>query len=885
MAADLSSLLNSSRALNTHLSRPDLPSVNLTLDQIEAQSRRLVSRQPAPSNDRDRANYLLAQAHVDASALANNIAHLNTATTFSPLQNLQDTDVAGYLRHAHEQNIISTIEEGRKETQESFYRLLEERSRKDWESKKRRVFEELGGRGTGDSKALTEMKKSFHGKASLSASTTGPSLTLQMQSKMMAYDRSVSDLNAARLRDAPCPILHLLMQAAASLSADTSSRQIMQMFHILSKITGEPPALPPVEHAGAHMLNAAVFERKFARVYLGDQDSREAAGLRTQIARGAREALEEQYWDVLDQTVQARAVEARLGGDPSVANKIRAFLLLRYYKNGEWEERIELVSGQPIWAKLYYLLRTGHAEEALEEAVKLQAAIENRESGFVGHLRSWLESPERRLPKPHRDHLQSMYNAHMLHSNSTDPFKLALYKLMGKLESSRRSVPHITTTIEDWLWFQLAMVDEEEDGGLRGLSEVFLSYGERHFDGPVGANTSLNASQSGQQGQQQQQQQRRGVWATVLLICGQFERAVAALWEHPETEIEAVHLAIALAYHGLLRVPPRAETSDLTPLTISPVSPPALSLSTLIWRYVRQFVKMDAKEALQYVYCVCLTADQGNGVGKESLENAWELVRRIIVLAHSGPAWEELVGGFRADGTRFSGVIEQGAALLQLKSSAQYNQRILVQAARDSEENDRIPEAIKLYNLAGEYGTVIACLAQALGNTLAQPSGGDPEKARAVERTAMDILKHYERTNRAAGRDKEAAVRLLRVKEAIGAKNAGRPDVTLEIMESTDLIPLDGDVAKITRRAEEFRDLHDALQRNLQVYLPLTMDALAALHHSVKSSAGAESTRQMTLASLRKKSRSLMIFAGLLKYRLSPDVYSYLARLDVEIAL
>ena len=145
---------------------------------------------------------------------------------------------------------------------------------------------------------------------------------------------------------------------------------------------------------------------------------------------------------------------------------------------------------------------------------------------------------------------------------------------------------------------------------------------------------------------------------------------MAALWEHQETEIEAVHLAVALAYHGLLRVPSRAETSDMTPceylrtglshrysdcilVSLPPVGPPALSLSTLIWRYVRQFVKMDAKEALQYVYCVCLAYDQGDGVGNEQVENAWELVRRIIVLANSGPAWEELVGGFRPDGTRF----------------------------------------------------------------------------------------------------------------------------------------------------------------------------------------------------------------------------------------
>ncbi|KAI6153159.1 nucleoporin-interacting protein NIC96 [Pisolithus tinctorius] len=867
MSSDLSSLLNSSRALNAHLSRPDLPTVNLSLDQIEAQSRRLVSRQPAAATDADRANYLLAQAHVDAPALASSIAHLNTSTTFSPLQPLQDTDVAGYLRHAHEQNLISTIEEGRRETQEAFYNLLEERSRKDWEAKKRRVFEELGGRSLvattagADGKALAEMKKSFHSRANLSAST-GPSLTLQMQSKMMAYDRTVCELNAARLRGTSCPIIHLLMQAAANLNLDPSSMQMVLNCQILIKITGEPPALPPVEHAGAHILNAPLFERKFARAYLGDPESREAASLRSQIAQGGREALEDQFWGIIERGIQARAVEARLGGDPSVANKIRAFLGVKYYKNGQWEDHIEIVAGQPLWAKLFYLVRTGHAQEALDEAVRCQAAIEHREPSFVSHFRSWIESPDRRLSKSHRDYLQSVYNAHMLHAATTDPFKLALYKLMGRLEPSRRSALHVTATIEDWLWFQLAMVDEEEEGGLRGLMEVLLSYGEHHFETA-----------------------KKGVWASVLLMCGQFERAVAVLWEHPETEVEAIHLAIALAYHGLLRVPPRAETSDLSPLTISPVHPPALSLSTLIWRYVRQFVKMDAKEALQYVYCVCLAADQGNGVGSETLESAWELVRRIIVLAHSGPAWDELVGGFRPDGTKFNGIVEQGAPLLHLQNITQYNNQILIRAARECEENDRIPEAIKLYNLAGDYATVIACLAQALGNTLSLPMA-ENEKGKIVEKTAIEILKHYERMNRAVGKDREAAVRLLRVREAINAKNAGRPDVALEIMESTDLIPLDGDVAKITRRAEEFKDLHDALQRNLQVYLPLTMDCLAALHQSIKaSSAVTEATRQMSLTTLRKKSRPLMVFAGILKYRMSPDVYSYLARLDVEISL
>ncbi|KAI0321907.1 nucleoporin-interacting protein NIC96 [Amylostereum chailletii] len=861
---DLSSLLTSSKALTSHFSKPDLPHVNLSLDQIEAQSRRLVSRQPGVTADSGRANYLLAHAHVDAPALANSIAHLNTAATFSPLQPLQDTDIAGYLRHAHEQNIISTIEEARRETQEDFYRLLEDRSRKDWEARKKRVFEELGGRVGSENKAVAEYKGQ-HGRSSL-AMSVGPSPNLQMQSKMMAYDRSISELNSARLRGTSYPILHSLAQASVSLNPDRT-QQITQNFHILAKITGEPSAVAPLEHAGAHILNTPLFERKHARAYLGDPESRDAAELRKLIARGAREALEEQYFDVLERTVQARPFEAKLGGDPSVANKVRAFLLVRYYRNGEWQDRIELVASQPLWAKLFYLVRTGHTQEALAEALRFQQAIEHREDSFVSHFRTWLESPDRRLPKPHRDHIQSIYNAHMLHSATVDPFKLALYKLMGKLDPTRRTVPLVTATTEDWLWFQLAMVDEEENGGLRGLAETLLGYGERHFEGP-----------SGQKGP------RAGLWAAVLLICGQFERAVAALWDNPETEVEAVHVAIALAYHGLLRVPSRAETSDMTPLSLSPNAPPALSLPTLIWRYVRQFVKMDAKEALQYVYTVTLSADQVGAIGQEQLENAWELVRRIIVLSNAGPAWDELVGGFRSDGTRFSGVVEQGASLLKLQDARQFNDVILVRAARHAEENDRVLEAIKLYNLAGDYAKVIVCLAQALGNTIAAPSGGG-EQGKAIEGTAREILRHYERTNRAVGREREAVGRLLRIREAMDAKKEGRFDLAFEIMESTDLIPLDGDVAKITRRAEEFKDMHDALQCNLQTYLPLTMDCIAAVYQKTKTSLVPDASRHMALSALRTKSRSLMIFAGMLKYRLSPDVYSYLARLDVEIAL
>ena len=86
-------------------------------------------------------------------------------------------------------------------------------------------------------------------------------------------------------------------------------------------------------------------------------------------------------------------------------------------------------------------------------------------------------------------------------------------------------------------------------------------------------------------------------------------------------------------------------------MCLSPDSPPAFNFAALIRKYVRPFTKHDSTHALQYIACICLSADQGDGVGKEQIEYAWQEVRKLIVLAE-GAGWDELVGGLRADGSR-----------------------------------------------------------------------------------------------------------------------------------------------------------------------------------------------------------------------------------------
>lgn len=113
--------------------------------------------------------------------------------------------------------------------------------------------------------------------------------------------------------------------------------------------------------ASAHILNASILERVYARGYLGKQDSPEASELRQKIVDGSRRALESQYvfvdaigggvtlksrryWDIVERTVQQNPVDAALGGDPSPANKVRAFLNVQYYKGGAWESRFEVLA-------------------------------------------------------------------------------------------------------------------------------------------------------------------------------------------------------------------------------------------------------------------------------------------------------------------------------------------------------------------------------------------------------------------------------------------------------------------------------------------------------------------------------------------------------------
>lgn len=111
---------------------------------------------------------------------------------------------------------------------------------------------------------------------------------------------------------------------------------------------------------------------------------------------------------------------------------------------------------------------------------------------------------------------------------------------------------------------------------------------------------------------------------------------------------------------------------------------------------------------------------------------------------------------------------------------ARYHEVILLPAAKLSERENRINEAIKLYNMAESPDTVLACLARALSNVIADPHNTSTSPSE-LEQTAADILRHYEKTNKGLGNGKDTVIKLLHIRTAQDAWEKGHIDAALQV--------------------------------------------------------------------------------------------------------
>ncbi|PWN27775.1 NIC-domain-containing protein [Jaminaea rosea] len=947
----------------------ELPSINLALDQLESQSRSLAAGGGASVGGRAqqgdaKAHYFLASAGIDAFSLSQNVNQTNIASAFEPLEPLQDTDVQGYLQHEQQQIILSAIDEGRRETLDDFNRSLARTMHSRWSKQKKRIFEDLGQhQSSGGMAAASSADSAFRPIAGRGAARTGsegtstdpPLSSLSMHTKLMSFDNLIRSLNQARLRDSTFPLAseflrlaqqqqqHQASQASASGSSAESSSQLVECWTALQKILGEE---------GSHTVRERQFSAAYSdpATYYGTAEGRD---MRQRITRGARRFLEGQFEVHVDNVIASNPSKAQLGGQPGIVARVAAFLRVSHLgREGRWASELEVLrksanaAPQPVWASVFHLLRTGHLQQALAHAEEYEEGMRRSDAGFLGWFREWVESGGTGLSRSSRDRFYAEFNARFRNlamggssggdAAGVDPYKLALYRLIGRVDATRKFPSSLTKSTENWLWLQLMMIrepnvspvaglgEDEEDGvdqrddyTLDYLARKLRSYGEKHFD-PKG---------------------RRPLhYFLVLLLSGEFERAVAFLYARVQHQSDAVHFAIALAYYGLLRLPPAGQQQQQLGRSLmgagaggdalqidnsSGREVAALDFPRLITRYIRLFSSSDARSALEYLYLICLPvssspSDQSGvsrAIQEEQRTRCYSAIKDLVT---STRLYADLVGDVRVDGARVPGAIEEALPLLRMEGDQQYLRNIVQAAAQQSEGQGRTRDAILLFNLAEEYDRVVGVLNRELGISLfsdsqdAQPQQASALNPNATLSTTSDlptlaqaVLQSYEsqphilrRVDATARQTCKLLLELHRAVNLVRSGNEDKLEQALSVLEATDLFPLSGaargDVVALSRRAEGFfRRVDESVGRNLSELLLLTMDVLYRVHARLKrarengaagagQAEGAEA-REARMGEVRNQARALMMFAGMLRFRIEQGVFAQLTRLDAFI--
>ncbi|KIV99809.1 uncharacterized protein PV09_08613 [Verruconis gallopava] len=731
------------------------------------------------------------------------------------------------------------------------------------------------------------------------------------------YSRDGSSLNGERNRDGCFPVLHRFSEVEQAAGIDHAAA-LVNSYEALISITGEPAEEKSVSDP------CAIRERQFAKQYLDESPlSSESVGMRKRILNGSRKCLEDMYYRRVTETVNKDLKTAQLGGMPTKTSYIRGYVRVldsrRELGDTSCLANIEAADGSNDfpWVILYTFLRCGLIQEAADYVQQNITSLRSIDRKFPPYLLEYARSPERLLSREFRSTINTEYSQSTKSAadGTIDPYRAACYKIVGRCELSKR-VLDIKTDEEDWIWLQFALArevprSEEQAGevfGLEQIRETIADIGKRHF-------SQATENPGGY-----------GLFFFMQILAGMFEKAVA--WLYPHNHISAVHFAIALSYYGLLRVSD-LNTSELLSYTTRQQA--RINFALMVGYYTSEFRAAKPVDAADYLCLINLNSDLPGDAGMQQAKICWEALRELVLETREFAA---LLGDLREDGTRVQGAIEHRVRLIKLKDdfvsgkrktqdgsfdTKKFMDELTLQAAIAADESGRTTDAVLLYHLAGDYDAVLSIINRTLSEALTVPIDAEPLKIEATK-PAMDptaasadgsarstfslatvddpitlannftalyarnavIMHQIKESTREACQillTLAEAKRLL--KDSLSAPLNQAPPFTaaLEAISRTHLLPLDahGDINVIRTVAGNFQKQPQVVARTVGDVILWAVQAVRSERNRLASTAFEDAGKRAMERELETIGKDLMVFAGLVKFRLSPRVFEVLA--------
>uniref|UniRef100_A0AAQ5YW37 Nuclear pore complex protein Nup93 n=1 Tax=Amphiprion ocellaris TaxID=80972 RepID=A0AAQ5YW37_AMPOC len=506
--------------------------------------------------------------------------------------------------------------------------------------------------------------------------------------------------------------------------------------------------------------------------------SRTSVEMQMAFVRQALSFLENSYKNYTMVTVFGNLHQAQLGGVPGTYQLVRSFLNIKLpgplpgMQDGE-------IEGHPVWAVIYYCLRCGDLNAAMQ--------VVNRVQHQLGDFKTWFQeymnSPDRRLSPTSENKLRLHYRRVL--RNSADPYKRAVYCLIGKCDISDNH-GEVADKTEDYLWLKLHCWQS-------------LDCGQQPF-----------------------------LYFQVLFLTAQFEAAVAFLFRVERLRSHAVHVALVL-YELRLLLKSSGQSAQL--LSQEPGDPPMvrrLNFIRLLMLYTRKFESTDPREALQYFYFLRLFCNsQGENM----------FMRCVSELVIESREFDMLLGRLEKDGSRKPGVIDKFAG---------DTRAIISKVALEAENKGLFEEAVKLYELAKNPDKVLELMNRLLSPVIAQVSAPQSNKER-LKNTAVAIAERYRAQGIAGEKSVDSTFYLLiDLMTFFDEYHAGHVDRAYDVMERLKLLPLSQD--SVEERVAAFRNFSDEVRHNLSEVLLATMNILFTQYKRLKGApAGTPGRPQRTI--------------------------------------
>lgn len=871
----------------------DLGTIHLTLKGLQKQSNQLRKKKDNETQNFTKAHYLLASSGISAEEIENELNSIEVP--IKPLEsqavsNTVNNNIDSYLNDKKDENILAAIEQSLVSASKDFNQFINENVSIDWKARRDELRKSFGigaphsstsHKVTKPSKSIT-WNKSVPGNytvlAPLSTHKSSSFLKNLTREKFENNAQIVYQLNEARLKNSFFPIALSFEELNKSYS-DIKSKQISEAWKILIELTNEKTS----------KINQ---EQKFFETYQ-TSDQTKSVQFKKQIIQKSKGYLEQQFYNYMDELYTKDDKKKKFSQSINI-DKVSYFIDKIIMKNNaDFVDQTLNVNGIPIWALIFYLMRGGLYNDALELAVQNKDLFNKFDKNFPVYIKKFIENDCIELPMELNERLNAEFNQQFAFINDDlkgnfDPFKYSVYKLIGKCDLSKKRLPNeINLGIEDWIWFHLSIINEFSFD-LNTSSLIFENYTLENLQkrviklGPKKFNSSSN----------------NPLYLKTLIMVGLYELAVEYAFELLN-ECDAVHLAIGLCYYGLLRVASYNNKDEL--IFVNSSNEYEINFSRLLGSYTRFFKISDPKVACQYLTLIAMSM---GGESKEEISKCHEALRELILISRE---FNMLLGELNQDnGNKIPGILEKQRSLIKLSNLEQFQQQIIETSAIRCEEEGRIFDSLLLYQLCQEFDTVVSLINKLLSETLSTTEldkplinygnyeniNGEIQSENTIDNNIILLSQHIMKLfyNNSYILDKISASKketcdlllpIIPIRDLFLNKNWNQ--VILEI-NKLGLLPINkSDELFEVRKKAEF--VHNTLDDNLIKVIPslliMVMTSVSQLNYSILTKRYQTSGNERDqLSNLKTIAKNCMIYAGMVQYKMPRETYSLLISLE-----